>query len=89
MKKNKAKPAFTRRRFLPFLSGGLFLPFLGSASSPDMVHDNDEGEYQTLLTKDGTVVKVKKTTVTNSKVVDKQVSNRSLLHMLKRKDSEQ
>ena len=48
------------------------------------VIDNDE-EYQTLLKPDGTSVKVKTSTLKNSKVVRKNISNNSLLKWLGKK----
>lgn len=81
------KDKFTRRKFLPFLSGSLFLPILGTAkSTPEEVSQEDQ-TFQTLLTKDGRIVKVKSTTVADSKIVDKQMSNGSLLKWLKKKDN--
>ena len=81
------KDKFTRRKFLPFLSGGLFLPFLGTAKSTAEEASKEDQTFQTLLTKDGRIVKVKSTTVADSKIVDKQMSNGSLLKWLKKKDN--
>jgi hypothetical protein len=85
--KDRAGTGITRRKFLPFLGGGFFLPFLGSAATTGVVNDEDDLEYQTMLTKDGTVVKVKISAINNSPVVDKKVSNRSLLNWLKKNDT--
>ena len=46
-----------------------------------IVDDSDDA-YQTMLTKDGKIVKVRTRTVGDSKVVDKQLSNKSLLKWL-------
>ena len=84
--KDKSKSGVSRRKFLPLLSG-LFLPFTGSGKSlTDIVEP--EPEYQTMLTKDGRVVKVKSNTVSESKIVDKQLSNKSLLSWLKKNDKD-
>jgi hypothetical protein len=84
--KDKLKPGVTRRKFLPLLSG-LFLPFTGSGKAiTDIVEP--EPEYQTMLTKDGRIVKVKVKTVSDSKIVDQQLSNKSLLTWLKKNDED-
>jgi len=87
MKTNrKGKSNVNRRKLLPFLSSLLLLPFLGTSKSlTDIVEESDQS-YQTMLTKDGSVVKVKSSKVNDSKVVDKQVSNHSLLKWLKKDD---
>jgi len=84
MKKNNQEKDITRRKFLPFLGGGLLLPFLGSTKTVDKIIDV-EGD-QTLLTKDGKVVKVKASILTKSEIVEKQLSNKSLLNWLKKND---
>lgn len=89
MEKNKkSKFEITRRKFLPFLSAGFFLPFFGSAKAVKTLAEADEQGYQTLLTKDGKAVRVKKTAVSNSKIVDKGLSNKSLLNWLKKNEKE-
>ena len=84
--KEKSKPSVSRRKFLPILSS-LFLPFIGSAKSMTAIVEPEQ-EYQTMLTKDGRVVKVKANIVSDSKIVDKQLSNKSLLKWLKKNDKE-
>ena len=84
--KDKSKSGVSRRKFLPLLSG-LFLPFAGSGKSITEIAE-PEPEYQTMLTKDGRIVKVKVKTVSDSKVVDKQLSNKSLLTWLKKNDKD-
>ncbi len=87
MKKNrKLKIGITRRSFLPFLGAGFFLPFLGSAKAVGLV--GEESEYQTLITKDGRAVKVKKSAIEKSKVIDKNLSNKSLLKWLTKNDKD-
>lgn len=84
--KHKSKPGVTRRKFLPLLSA-LFLPFAGSGKSITEIVE-PEPEYQSMLTKDGRMVKVKVKTVSDSKIVDKQLSNKSLLTWLKKNDKD-
>jgi hypothetical protein len=87
MEKDKKKIlGLSRRKFLPFLSAGFFLPFFGSASVvEDLVEEEEEG-YKTLLTKDGKAVRVKTKVVKESKTVNKKLSNESLLGWLKKND---
>jgi len=80
---NEAYSKVTRRRFLPFLSG-LFFPFIGRATTKTNPENSEPESYQTLLTKDGKIVKVKSKTINDSKVIDKEISNRSLLKWLKK-----
>lgn len=79
-KKNK----ISRRGFFPLLGGGLILPLLGFGKPSQEVSDETE-EYQTLLKPDGTAVRVKKSVLANSKVIEKNISNKSLLGWLKNK----
>jgi hypothetical protein len=85
--KDKSKAGVSRRKFLPMLSS-LFLPFavLGKAKSD--IGEQPDQSYQTMLTKDGKVVKVRSKTINDSKIVDKQLSNRSLLSWLKKTDKD-
>ena len=81
------KKSITRRGFLPILGGGLLLPLLGfsnSASEKDNCSGPEE-EYQTLLKPDGTVVKVKVSSIKKAKVVKQNTSNTSLLKWLGKK----
>lgn len=78
----------SRRRFFPILGTSLLFPFLGfSESSPKKTMDknNHKDEYQTLLKPDGTIVKVKASTLKNSKVINKNISNSSFLKWLGKK----
>lgn len=78
----------SRRSILPLLGGAILMPFLGAAASPSDIaaesEDKDE-EYQTLLKPDGTTVKVKVSVLKKSKVVKKNISNKSLLSWLGKK----
>ena len=77
------KGQLNRRGFLPILFGTLALPFLSFAKPAVEVFD-DSDEYQTLLKPDGTTVRVKKSVVDKSKIVEKNISNKSLLEWLKK-----
>jgi len=65
------------------------LPFLGFSNTTNKpVTSNEEEEnteYQTLLKPDGTAVKVKVSTIKKAKVIEKNISNKSLLNWLGRK----
>lgn len=85
MKNNKKRNSrITRRKFLPFLGGGILFPFFGSARSVEKLVDSDGGKYETLLTKDGKVVKVRTGAINDSEVIKTQLSNKSLLSWLKK-----
>ena len=73
-----------RRGFLPLLGGGLLFPFLGLGKETSKIEEDQE-EYQILLRPDGTTVKVRKSSIKNSNVVEKNISNESLLSWLKTK----
>ena len=81
------KDKFTRKKFLPFLSGGLFIPFFGAAKATTDKAGQEDQPYQSMLTKDGRIVKVRSKAVADSRIVDKQMSNGSLLKWLKKKDN--
>ena len=76
----------SRRGMLPLLGSGFLIPFLGFGKS-DIVETStaEEDEYQTLLKPDGTAVKVKVSTLKKSKVINKNLSNSSLLKWLNKK----
>ncbi|WP_372944694.1 hypothetical protein [Muriicola sp.] len=79
----------SRRGVWPFLLGSLMLPLLAKGNAGKLAKPEDkpvdEEEFETLLKSDGTVVKVPKSAVSSSKVVDKHMSNKSLLSWLKAK----
>jgi hypothetical protein len=78
------KKQISRRGFLPLLGSGLILPLLSFGKTPTIKSDEDD-EYQILLKPDGSVVKVKKSVLDKAKVVEKSISNKSLLGWLKNK----
>ena len=73
----------TRRGFLPLLGGGLILPLFGFGK-PNTEILGEKDEFQTLLKPDGTTVHVRKSIVEQSKIVEKNISNESLLGWLKK-----
>lgn len=84
--KNKKGKPISRRKIIPLMGTGLLLPLLGFGNSKEfnLPEDTDE-EYHTLLKPDGTPVRVKVSTVKKSKIVKKNVSNKSLLNWLSKK----
>lgn len=86
--KTREGKKISRRGILPIVGSMLFVPFLGfSKSTKNDITSTEEAEeeYQTLLKPDGTAVKVKVSTLNKSKVLKKNVSNKSLLNWLGRK----
>lgn len=86
--KTKKGTQISRRGILPLLGSTLLLPLLGfgKTSTIDEITVPDENEeYQTLLKPDGTAVRVKVSTVKNSKIIQKNISNESFLNWLGRK----
>ena len=85
--KSKKGVNISRRNILPILSSGLLIPFLGFGNTevPEKKDLDDNEEYQTLLKADGTTVKVKVSTLKRSKVVKKNISNKSFLNWLGKK----
>lgn len=77
----------SRRGMLPLLGSGLLIPFLGFGKTEDSIETTtaEDDEYKFLLKPDGTTVKVKVSTLKNSKVVKKNVSNSSFLKWLNKK----
>lgn len=88
MDNNKPKgKLFSRRGILPILGGSLLVPFIGAAQRDVETNELEEKEteYKTLLRPDGTAVKVKVSTLENSKVVKKKISNKSFLSWIGKK----
>ncbi|MBT8235142.1 MAG: hypothetical protein HKP42_08280 [Maribacter sp.] len=71
-----------RRKILPLLGSSLLIPFLGHSRQKEHKTEEREDLYETLLKPDGTTVRVKKSSLNKAKVVDKKMSNTSLLHWL-------
>ncbi|MDO9275809.1 MAG: hypothetical protein Q7T92_09705 [Lutibacter sp.] len=86
--KTKKSNQISRRGILPLLGSTLLLPFLGfgkTSTIDDITVPDENEEYQTLLKPDGTAVRVKVSTVKNSKIIQKNISNESFLNWLGRK----
>lgn len=64
------------------MGSSFLLPFLGLAQAPEPQDQTDDAEYEILLKPDGTPVKVRKSTLKQSKVVQKNISNKSFLKWL-------
>jgi hypothetical protein len=76
----------SRRGFLPIFGGSLLIPFLGFGNSiSEEKTPLEEKEYRTLLKPDGTTVNVKVSALKKSKVIKKNVSNKSFLNWLGKK----
>ncbi len=84
---NKKNNKISRRGVLPILGSSLLIPFLGfgNLKNNNVVFTDEKEEYQTLLKPDGTAVKVKISTLKKSKIVKKNLSNKSLLNWLGKK----
>ena len=83
---SKTPKKITRRGLLPLLGSSLLIPFLGFGNDnieKEVVLENEE--YKTLLKPDGTTVKVKVSTIKKSKIVSKNLSNKSFLNWLGKK----
>jgi len=80
----KKKNQISRRKILPILGGSLLIPLFGFGNviSEKSTESSNE-EYKILLRKDGTTVKVKVSTLKNSKAVKKNISNNSFYNWLK------
>lgn len=87
-KTEKNGTQISRRGILPLLGGTLLMPLLGfgkTSIADEILLPEENEEYQTLLKPDGTAVRVKVSTVKNSKVIQEKISNESFLNWLGRK----
>ena len=85
-KASKTDKSISRRGVLPILGTSFLIPFLGFGQSElEDVSNSEDEDYQILLKPDGTTVKVKRSSLEKSKVVKKNVSNKSLLNWLGKK----
>jgi hypothetical protein len=86
MSNSSKKGKFSRRSFFPILGASFLLPLLGfGESTKKTMTKNSDDDYQTLLKPDGTIVKVKASTLKKSKVINKNISNSSFLNWLDKK----
>lgn len=85
--KPEDKNNLSRRKFFGV---GLALPFLSTAQSAVAApasKQEEEGEFITMLTSEGKAVRVRKTELKSAKVIERKMSNQSLLSWLKPKGS--
>jgi hypothetical protein len=83
MKHENKNPAVSRRKFLGV---SLALPFLPVAKTMAAVDEKkQEDEFVTMLTAEGKAVKVRRGALKEAKVIEKKMSNQSLLSWLKPK----
>ena len=84
--KPKKGKAISRRGLFPLLGGSLLIPFLGfnQEAAPEESAQEEEA-YETLVKPDGTIVKVKASTLKNSKVIKKNIPNATFLEWLGKK----
>lgn len=85
MKSDSKNIQISRKKFLGI---SLALPFLslpGSLAAKPGDEQKGDDEYITMLTAEGKTVKVKKKALANAKVIEKKMSNHSLLSWLKPK----
>lgn len=83
---NRKATSLSRRKILPILGSGFLLPLFGFANSKETLGSDKTNEaFKTLLKPDGTAVRVKISTLEKSKVIKKNVSNKSMLKWLGRK----
>lgn len=77
----KKSKGMGRRQVLPILGGGLLLPFL-PAKAQAAAGPAPSEEYQTLLKPDGTTVRVRVSSLKNSRVIRENLSNTELREWL-------
>lgn len=88
MKQNKRKEkTISRRAILPILGSSLLIPLLGHSTPPrpDTSTSIEDEEFRTLLKPDGTTVKVSNNALKHSKIVKRNLSNKSFLNWLGKK----
>lgn len=83
MKNENKSPAVSRRKFLGVSLALPFLPVVKPMAAVD--EKNNEDEFVTMLTADGKAVKVKKEKLKEARVIEKKMTNQSLLSWLKPK----
>ncbi|MBL7870522.1 MAG: hypothetical protein JNM78_02835 [Cyclobacteriaceae bacterium] len=76
---------FSRRKFLGFSLALPFLPVTRPLAKSPVDEQFKDDEFVTMLTPEGKAVKVRRDAVKNAKVIEKKMSNQSLLSWLKPK----
>lgn len=85
MKHENKNPVFSRRKFLGVNLALPFLPVARPLAKTTVDEQSQDDEFVTMLTSDGKAVKVRRDAVNNAKVIEKKLSNQSLLSWLKPK----
>ena len=77
----------SRRKILPIFGSVLLIPFIGFGNYRDTSPDKEEKEedYQILLKKNGTTVKIKSSSIKKARIIKKNISNKSFLGWLGKK----
>lgn len=85
----KKKEPISRRKILPILGSSLLIPLFGFGNSQgegeEPITDSNSDAYETLIKPDGTTVKVKVSSLKNSRVIKKNISNKTFLNWIGRK----
>ena len=83
---SKKKEPISRRHVIPIIGSSLLIPFFGFGNSKESkTTATGTEEYQKLLKPDGTMVKVKVSAVKQSKILKKNLSNKTFFNWLGRK----
>ncbi|MBL7878044.1 MAG: hypothetical protein JNL53_20425 [Cyclobacteriaceae bacterium] len=85
MKSDSKNIPFSRRKFLGFSLALPFLPVVRPLAKTTEDGQSKDDEFVTMLTAEGKAVKVRRDAVKNAKVIEKKMSNQSLLSWLKPK----
>ncbi|MBY0435084.1 MAG: hypothetical protein K2U26_13330 [Cyclobacteriaceae bacterium] len=85
MEHENKNPAVSRRKFLGFSLALPFLPVASPLAKTTVEEQSEDDEFVTMLTSDGKAVKVRRDAIKNAKVIEKKMSNQSLLSWLKPK----
>jgi hypothetical protein len=80
-----ANNQLSRKKFLRVSLALPFLPVAKSLAAGSVNVQKQDDEFVTMLTAEGKAVKVKRDAVKNAKVIEKKMSNQSLLSWLKPK----
>lgn len=84
--KSKDGKRISRRGMFSLLGSTLLIPIFGFGNTIPVENElAKDDEYQTLLKPDGTTVKVKVSTLHKSKIVEKNISNKSFFNWLGKK----
>jgi hypothetical protein len=85
MKQDNNNPSVSRRTFLGFSLALPFLPVVRPLAKTTEDEQSKDDEFVTMLTAEGKAVKVRRDVIKNAKVIEKKMSNQSLLSWLRPK----